>query len=151
VYELTAQGMLVQLATDIARPNGVALSPDERRLYVANTSGEWVVVFDLDDKGNPTSHRDFARLATPLPQNGQPPASGADGMAIDADGRLFVATALGVQVISNQGEALGTIVLPKQPQNLAFSGPGRATLYVVGRGSVFRIATQTRGPKRAGK
>jgi gluconolactonase len=56
-----------------------------------------------------------------------------------------------VQVFSDKGEPLGTIALPKQPQNLAFSGPGRSTLYIVGRGTVFSIGTETHGPKRAGK
>jgi len=151
VYQLTPQLNMVRLTADIARPNGVALSPDERRLYVANTSGEWVIVFDLDDQGAARGHRNFARLATPPAQEGQQPAGGADGMAVDADGRLFVATTLGVQVFSPQGQALGTIALPKQPQNLAFSGPGRSTLYVVGRGAVYSIATLTHGPQRAGK
>jgi gluconolactonase len=151
VYQLTPQGKLIRVVADIARPNGVALSPDERRLYVANTSGEWVLVFDLDVNGTAQGHRNFARLATPPAAAGQPPAGGADGMAVDADGRLYVATTLGVQVFSPQGEALGTIALPKQPQNLAFSGPGRSTLYVVGRGAVYSIATRTHGPQRAGK
>ena len=70
---------------------------------------------------------------------------------MDEKGRLYVATTLGVQVFSSKGEALGTITLPKQPQNLAFSGPGRRTLFVVGRGAVYRIETLTRGPRRAGK
>jgi gluconolactonase len=151
VYQMTPQGRLTRLVADIARPNGVALSPDERRLYVANTSGESVIVFDLDVNGTAQGHRNFARLAMPPAQEGQPPASGADGLAVDADGRLYVATTVGVQVFSAQAESLGTIVLPRQPQNLAFSGAGRSTLYVVGRGAVFSIATLTHGPKRAGK
>jgi gluconolactonase len=89
----------------------------------------------------------------PPPPPGAPAAagSGADGMAVDEKGRLYVATAMGVQVFSDQGEALGIIVLPKQPQNLAFSGPGRHSLFVVGRGSVYRIQMLTRGPQRSGK
>ena len=72
--------------------------------------------------------RIFARLAMPPPAAAGAPAvtgSGADGMAVDEKGRLYVATAVGVQVFSEEGESLGIIALPKQPQNLAFSGPGR--------------------------
>lgn len=151
VYQLAPDGHLLRIGTDIARPNGVALSPDERRLYVANTTGEWILAFELDRKGKVKGRSDFARLALPPTRDGQPASPGADGLAVDHEGRLFVATTLGVQVFSPRGEPLGTIVLPKQPQNLAFAGPGRATLYVVGRGAVYRIATLTHGPKRAGK
>jgi gluconolactonase len=129
----------------------VALSPDDRTLYLANTSGEWVYAFELDRKGLAGKRRDFAKLAMPATQSGTMGGAGADGMAIDASGRLYVATTVGVQVFSPKGAPLGTIVLPKQPQNLAFAGPKLSSLFVVGRGAVYRIATLTHGPKRAGK
>lgn len=155
VYQLTRKRKLVRIAEGIERPNGVALSPDERTLYVANTAGEWVIAIALDRDGDAKKTRNFARLAMPpAPAAGSPAAaagSGADGIAVDEKGRLYVATALGVQLFSEEGEALGTIVLPKQPQNLAFSGPGRHSLFVVGRGAVYRIQMLTRGPGRTGK
>jgi gluconolactonase len=176
VYQLTSGGKLTRIANDIARPNGVALSPDDRTLYVANTTGEWVLAFGLDRNGLVKDRRDFARLALPSPPpsptasptssptsspapsassspapNAASAGAGADGLATDDAGRLYVATALGVQVFSPKGKPLGILTLPKQPQNLAFSGPGRSTLYVVGRGAVYRIKTLTRGPRRPGK
>jgi gluconolactonase len=151
VYQINEQGVLSRITTDIARPNGVALSPDDDTLYVANTAGEYIIAFDLDRKGRVGKRRDFAQLAMPAPQNGVPASSGADGIAVDAEGRLFVATTLGVQVFSSKGKPLGTIELPTTPQNLAFAGSGRSSLYVVGRGAVYRIATLTRGPDREGK
>lgn len=151
VYGLSANGKLVRIAADIARPNGVALSPDERTLYVANTSGEWVYAFELDRKGQAGKRRDFAKLTLPPMQTGTMGGAGADGLAIDEKGRLYVATTVGVQVFSSKGAPLGTITLPKQPQNLAFAGPNRSALFVVGRGAVYRIATHTHGPNRAGK
>lgn len=150
VYHLAADGKLKRIADDLRRPNGIALSPDERTLYVANTAGEWVVAFDLDAKGAVTARRDFAKLAG-FRQTDTGPSSGADGLAVDETGRLYVASTAGVQVFSPRGEALGVIALPKAPQNLAFAGKDRSALYVVGRGSVYRIATQTRGPQRSGK
>ncbi|MEO6080592.1 MAG: SMP-30/gluconolactonase/LRE family protein [Steroidobacteraceae bacterium] len=151
VYQIGADGKLVLIATDIPRPNGIALSPSERTLYVANTSGEWLYAFDLDRKGMVGKRRDFAKLATPPAQGTVAAASGADGIAVDAKGRVYVATTLGVQVFSPKGSSLGVIAMPKQPQNLAFGGRDRSTLYVVGRGAVYRIATLTKGPDRAGK
>jgi gluconolactonase len=151
VYELQADGKLILVTTNIPRPNGLALSPDEKTLYVANTSGEWIFAYALDSKGAVTTRRDFAKLATPPPQGDAAPAGGADGIAVDEKGRIYVATTLGVQVFSDKGEALGVIAMPKQPQNLAFGGKDRSALYVVGRGSVFRIATLTHGRDAAGK
>jgi gluconolactonase len=154
LYHLNPKGQLTRITASIARPNGVALSPDERRLYVANTAGNWIIAFSLDRRGRVTGRRKFAQLALPPPANAQAAAStasGADGMAVDARGRLLVATTIGVQVFSARGAPLGVIVLPRQPQNLAFGGWNRSTLYVVGRGAVYRIDTRTTGPKRAGK
>jgi gluconolactonase len=151
VYQLATDGKLILVTTNIPRPNGLALSPDERTLYVANTSGEWVFAYALDSKGSVTTRREFAKLATPPAQGTAAPAGGADGLVVDEKGRLYVATTLGVQVFSDKGEALGVIAMPKQAQNLAFAGKDRSTLYVVGRGSVYSIATLTRGRDAAGK
>src|SRR4051812_8760555 len=70
LYEWTTKGKLVRIDAEIARPNGVALSPDDHTLYVANTSGEWVYAFDLDRKGQAGKRRDFAKLAMPATQTG---------------------------------------------------------------------------------
>ncbi len=61
------------------------------------------------------------------------------------DGRLYVATSLGVQVFNAAGVALGVIELPKRPQNLAFAGKNKHDLFVVGQGTVYRIHTSTYG------
>jgi len=138
------------IADDILRPNGVALSPDEKTLYVANTAGEYLIAFTIRPDGSLIERRDFAKLAG-FKQTPTGPTSGADGIAVDVAGRVYVATLTGVQIFSPEGSSLGTIALPKQPQNLAFGGVDRSRLYVVGRGSVYRIATQTRGVDRPGK
>lgn len=150
VYQLGVDGKVRRIAADILRPNGIALSPDERTLYVANTSGEWVVAFDVDGKGEVGAQRNFAKLAG-VQQTDTGPRSGADGLAVDVAGRVYVASSAGVQVFSPQGQALGIIALPNAPQNLAFGGKDRSTLYIVGRGAVYRIETQTKGPGRPGK
>ena len=72
-------------------------------------------------------------------------ASGADGLAVDNDGRVYAATTAGVQVFSPQGQHLGTIPLSRSPQNLAFAGADKKTLYVVGRGAAFKVPMLSQG------
>jgi gluconolactonase len=144
VYRITAQGALQRLAHDIERPNGIQLSPDEKTLYVANTAGEHVLAYDIGADGKLGPRRNFAKL-TGWRQTETGPSSGADGLAVDAKGRLYVASTAGVQVFTPTGEALGVIPLPKAPQNLAFAGTDKKTLYVVGRGAAYRIAVLTPG------
>lgn len=144
VYQITPTGDVRRLANDIERPNGIQLSPDNKVLYVANTAGEHVLAFDIAADGSVGPRRNFAKLEG-WRKTDTGTSSGADGLAVDAEGRLYVASTAGIQVFSNKGEALGTIPLPKAPQNLAFAGPDKKTLYVVGRGSAYKIAVLTPG------
>lgn len=150
LYWIDPRGKVSLVTDDIPRPNGVGLSPDEKTLYVANSWGEHLIAYSVQPNGNLSGRRDFARLAG-FKTTPQGPSGGADGIAVDESGRVYVATGAGVEVFSPDGNALGTIPLPKQPQNLAFGGPQRSQLYVVGRGSVYRIATLTKGVDRPGK
>ncbi|MBL8270290.1 SMP-30/gluconolactonase/LRE family protein [Steroidobacter sp.] len=144
VYYLPAKGELQRLVTDVERPNGIQLSPDEKTLYVANTFGDHVLAYDVNKDGSVGKRRNFAKLdGVTKTETGI--TSGADGLAVDAKGRLYVATTPGVQVFDAKGKALGTIALPKAPQNLAFAGEGKQTLYVVGRGAAYKIAVLTPG------
>lgn len=149
VYRISPAGALQRIAADIERPNGIQLSPDEKVLYVANTWGEHVLAYDIADDGSIGPRRNFARLAG-YRKTDTGYSSGADGLAVDAQGRVYVASTVGVQVFGPKGEALGVIELPKPPQNLAFAGADKRTLYVVGRGAAYRIATLAAGhPGRA--
>lgn len=138
LFYITPTGSLTRLANDIERPNGVQLSPDEKVLYVANTQGEHVLAYDIAADGSIQNKRNFAKLeGWKNTENGW--SSGADGLAVDAEGRLYVASNAGIEVFSSKGEALGVIPVPKKPQNLAFAGKDKKTLYVVGRGAAYRI------------
>jgi gluconolactonase len=152
VFYIRPDSKVVKIAEGITRPNGVILSPDEKTLYVANTLGDAVIAFDVQPDGGVSNRRDFAKLAG-VTKEGTGVRSGADGLAVDEAGRLFVATQVGVQVFSPQGRALGTIPIGVTggPQNLAFAGAGKKTLFVVGRGAMWKIATQTQGPKGRAK
>jgi gluconolactonase len=152
VLYLRPDGKVVKIAEGIARPNGVMLSPDEKTLYVADTLGEAVFAFDVQPDGGVSNRRVFTKLAG-VTKTDTGVRSGADGLAVDDMGRLYVATQVGVQVFSPQGAALGTIPIGVTggPQNLAFAGSDKKTLYVVGRGAMWKIAMQSQGPKGRAK
>jgi gluconolactonase len=71
--------------------------------------------------------------------------SGADGSAVDTDGRYYVATTAGVQIFLPDGTAAGTIRLPQSPVSLTFGGPADGVLYIVGASSVWSIQTKVHG------
>lgn len=144
VYRISPEFAIERLANDITRPNGIQLSPDEKVLYVANTAGEHVLAYDIAANGKLGAKREFAKLEG-FRQTENGPTSGADGLAVDAEGRLYVASNAGIQVFTAKGDALGVIALPKRPQNLAFAGPDKKTLYVVGSGSAWRFPVLTAG------
>lgn len=144
VYRLRGT-QLDRIAADITRPNGIQLSPDEKTLYVADTAGEHVFAYALQADGNLGPRRAFVKLAGYRQAANGSWSSGADGLAVDAQGRLYVATNVGVEVFDAAAQALGVIALPKQPQNLAFAGPDKKQLFIVGRGAAWRIDTLAQG------
>ncbi len=121
VYYASPAGTIT-LVGENERGNGIILSPDDKELYVTN--GGTVVVFDVQAPGKLANKREFAKMEM---------GGNADGMTVDATGRLYVAAAPGVQVFSPEGEYLGVIRTPGagRPTGQAFAGPDRKTLYVV--------------------
>ncbi|MGJ0484708.1 MAG: SMP-30/gluconolactonase/LRE family protein [Methylomicrobium sp.] len=144
VFYITPTGELKRLANDIDRPNGIQLSKDEKVLYIANTLGEHVLAYDIAADGSISNRRNFAKLEG-WKQGEEGWSSGADGLALDDEGRLYVASNAGVEVFDSQGAALGVIPIPKKPQNLAFAGTDKKTLYVVGRGAAYKIPLLAQG------
>jgi gluconolactonase len=137
----------IQLLTDVAFPNGLVLSRDEKTLYLNNTNGEYLIAFDAQPDGSLTNRRNFAKYDRVTPNAQGVPISGADGLTLDSEGRLYAACATGVQVFSPQGQYLGTIPMPRQPQNLSFAGADKKTLYVVGRGVASKVQMIAQGLK----
>jgi gluconolactonase len=137
----------IQLLTDVLFPNGVVLSADEKVLYLNNTNGEYLLAFDVQPDGSLKNRRNFAKYDSVTPNAAGVPVSGADGLTIDNQGRLYAACTTGVQVFSPQGRYLGTIPMPRQPQNLSFAGADKKTLYVVGRGVASKVQMIAQGLK----
>jgi gluconolactonase len=123
-YSVNEGGAVTSLGENI-RANGVMLSPDEKTLYVTN--GSTIVAFDVQSDGTTRNRRDFARLEG---------GGNGDGMAVDATGRLYVTSAPGVQVFGTDGKYLGLIPTPRNAISVAFAGPNKQTLYVVGSGAL---------------
>lgn len=145
VFYIRPTGQLIMGSDEFERPNGIILSPDEKILYVTN--GEYLIAFDVQPDGSIRNRRTFVTLVG-LGRNADGTLVGAaDGLVIDAAGRVYAATGPGVQVFSPQGQYLGTIPIPRPPQNLTFGGPDKKTLYVVGRGAVYKIAMRAQGFK----
>ena len=163
IYYLPPGGRVTRIIDEVPRPNGVVLSPDERTLYVHNKDGVYMLAFDVASDGKISNRRNFARYKSVRIPGHKDPAwdedNGADGMAVDSEGRVYAATNSGVEVFSPRGELLG--VMPVQwgaendnirhPQNLAFGGPDRKTLYIVGAGTIFKVRTLSQGPQRPTK
>jgi gluconolactonase len=145
VHYLTLKGEVLLLDGQIRRPNGLTLSIDQKTLYVGDTEGEFVYAFDIGGDGRVSNKRQFARLLE-LEKGSLGPRSRADGMALDAAGRVYVTTAAGVQVIDPRGKHLGIIRLPSVARNVAFGGKDRRTLYLTALESLYRVQMLAEGP-----
>jgi gluconolactonase len=140
LYRVTAGGKLELLARDIPYPNGLAFSPDEKKLYVSNTRPEkkWMV-YDVNPDGGIANGRVFLDM-TKQPGEGVP-----DGMKVDEQGNLYATGPGGVLVISPKGKHLGTIQLPETPSNCAFGDADGQTLFITARTSLYRIRLKVPG------
>jgi gluconolactonase len=148
-YIAPGAGKAVKVAGNINRPNGIQLSPDEKTLYVNESYGDYLVAYDVRPDGTVGTRRNFAKyeVINERGRLGSGPAQISDGLAIDDAGRLYTTngTVPGIQVISPQGQTLGTINMGRGAQNLAFGGPDKKTLYAVGGGYASKIPMLAQG------
>ena len=150
VYYIPPGGRTIRIEDKMIRPNGIQLSRDQKTLYVSDSNGAEIIAWDIQPDGLVRNRRAFGSLTgRSTRDNGLGGIrTFADGMTIDSEGRLYVATGGGVEVLSDQGKHLGTIPIkcpPADCQNLAFSGPAKRTLYVAGAGSLYKIEMIARG------
>src|SRR5215203_7360219 len=143
VYRIDPQtGDVGIVADDFVRPNGIAFSPDETRLYVADTGATHVKdgprhirVFDVDDKGKLSGGGVFATCTQGL----------FDGFRLDEAGRIWTSAGDGVHCYEPDGTLLGKILVPEVVANLVFGGPKRKRLFICGTTSLYAIFVQTNG------
>jgi gluconolactonase len=139
VYRI-APGGAVTLVADCEYPNGLAFSPDERVLYVANTRlTQYIHAFELDAGGNMVRRRIFADMSSD-DKDGVP-----DGMKVDVEGRIYCTGPGGTWVFAPDGARLGIIRTPEVPANLAFGGPDLRTLFLTARTSIYTLRVKVPG------
>ena len=134
VYHIPPKGAMRLVARPAGRPNGIALSPNGRILYVANTDDRNVRAYDIDKNGDAANER---VLVSGI--DGPP-----DGIRVDEKGNLYV-TANGVAVYTSAGKLIHTIPLGEVPANCAFGDPDLKTLYITARTSVYRVRLDVKG------
>ena len=139
VYRVAPDGA-VSLVADFEYPNGLAFSPDERLLYVANTRwAQYIHVLELDTEGRMLRRRIFADMSSDE-TDGVP-----DGMKVDVEGRVYCTGPGGTWVFAPDGTRLGLIRTPEVPANLAFGGPDLCTLFFTARTSVYTLRVKVPG------
>ena len=144
-----ASGILTPVVIDVEAPNGLAFSPDESLLYVADSSlspadesdpfpdrphGHAIHVYDVVEGRHAKNGRILTEVSPGLP----------DGIRVDVEGRIWSSSLSGVQVFAPTGERLLDLPVPEKTANLCFGGGDGRTLYVVASTSLYRIRTTTR-------
>ena len=124
------------VAGDFDMPNGLALSPDEKKLYVADSGKpRHIRVFEVAKDGSLSKGKVFCKLDKGAP----------DGIRCDVKGRLFSSAGDGVRVYSPEGRLIGLIPVPEVPSNLCFGGPEGKTLFITARTSLYSVELDAPG------
>lgn len=134
VYRITPKGALALVAKPRGRPNGIALSPNGRILYVSNSDERNVRAYDLDRAGEPSNERVLVPHIEGVP----------DGLRTDEKGNLYVA-GKEIFVYSPEGKQINHIAVPEKPSNCAFGDEDLESLYVTARTSLYRLRLGVKG------
>ena len=134
VYHISRKGELEAIAKPKGRPNGIALAPDGRTLYVSNSDEKNVRAYDLDKNGAASNERTLVAGIEGVP----------DGICVDEKGDLYVA-ANQVEVYSPEGKPMGTVRTEETPSNCTFGDPDLKSLYITARTSVYRARLDVKG------
>ena len=141
VHRIRPDGTVDMIAPGIEYPNGIAFSPDESVLYVANTRpGQYILAYDLDSDGNVSGVSHFADMPSESADNGVP-----DGMKVDIEGRVYCTGPDGCWVFDPSGDLMGIIRLPEYPANCGWGGPENRTMYFTANTSIYSMVMKTPG------
>jgi gluconolactonase len=143
VWYLPKGGVPRMVDEGIERPNGILFSPDQTLLYVADSLGQLSWAFQIQPDGALAHKQRYFYVH----MNDAATSSNADGMKVDSEGRVYIATPLGIQVFDQIGKCHAIIPVPNtaQPSNLVFGGPDGDVLYVTSRDKVFKRKVKTKG------
>jgi len=134
VYHVPPKGPMKLVARPTGRPNGIALSPNGKLLYVVNSDERNLRAYDIDRSGDPANERILIPKIPGIP----------GGMAVDERGSLYVA-ASGIQIYSPEGQLLHTIPIKSRVSNCTFGEPDGKTLIVTSESFVFRMRMDVKG------
>jgi len=145
VYRLGTDGKLTVLDQELLRPNGVALSPDEKTLYVGSTDGSqpYLKAYALNADGTVASSRVFFDSTEFM--NRTKRRGGLDGLKVDAQGNIWTSGPGGILVINPEGKLLGSIYTARPTANCAFGDADHQTLYITANDSLLRVRTKVKG------
>jgi enterochelin esterase family protein len=144
-------------ATELAGPNGIALSPDGGTLAVSESGGEFVWTFRVNPDGTLDAKTPYMTMRRPIDPAGEfkfnepPPllkASKGDGMTVDSIGRWYVTSALGVQVFDPTGRLCGVLTKPQPDKPLTSCAVVRDQLFVTNGDKIFRRRVQAESAAR---
>lgn len=132
-------GAVAIVADDFTQPNGLAFSPDERRLYIADTGlGDGVMrVFDVGDDGKLSGGGEFARCKT----------GRYDGFRVDTEGRIWTSAGEAIHCYQADGELIGRVLMPERVSNLVFGGYKRNRLFITATSSLYSLLVAVNGAK----
>jgi gluconolactonase len=132
IYRLSPEGNVQLLDSTLYRPNGIAFSPDEFKLYVNDSEARIIYVWDVVDDTTIVNKQVFASMS---------PAGNADGMKVDDEGNVFSSGPIGIWVFSPDGTTLDTIPVPGQTTNCGW-GPEKKSLYITSGNAVYVISME---------
>ncbi len=148
VYCITTDGSVVRVADDFDKPNGLAFSPDESRLYIADSGAIQGASFPGIDLDRPHHIRMFEVHGTTLTGGdvfAEISPGVPDGLRVDRGGRVWTSAGDGIHIYRADGRRLGRIELPDATANCCFGGMDGSTLFVTSSGRIYRIGTRTTG------
>ena len=135
-----ASGRMVLIDDALSRPNGLALSPDEKVLYVGDTATQTLWAYDLAADGTASGKR----LVVDVTDESRP--GRVDGVRVDSEGRVYVTCPGGICVVDPaRGEVIERLATPKRATNLAWGGPDLSELYITALTDVYRVKTRAKG------
>ncbi len=139
VYYVAAGGQVTRIIDDLVRPNGVLLSPDEKTLYVLVSGQPALMAYPVQAPGKIGPGKVLGKLDR------------GDGLTVDVKGNLYLTqpSASAIQILTPQGETLGTIKFPEAPSNCTFGGKDMKTLFVTARTSLYTVRMETTGHRFA--
>jgi len=124
---------ITPVVSNFSAPNGICFSPDEKKLYIADTSEGHIRVFNVKSNNTLDKGKIFCDIGMP------------DGIRCDAEGRLYSNAMDGIHIYSQNGSLIGKILVPETPANLGFGGENNQTLFITARTSLYAVKLKVKG------